>query len=1575
MCLSEAKGMDITMGNFKWLHLSDLHFRACEGFDMSMILDKLRKKLVEEAEKEKFKFIFITGDVADRFDYTITEQRVRELLLDSGILKDNGQIFWVCGNHDIPREKLRIRENLIGEMRDTEHTDVRFENEFANEESRDVILRAFNDFYTYRELFFEMEKGDTYPHEVVHTDEAEIVLLNTCLTSCDDDDEHSLYLCEPKLITLFNEIEPGKPVVVLGHHSLNYLVDSDRMKLLSLFRESNVSVYLCGHSHQLGVYPLSDNIYEIVSGGFQIDGHAVISFFVGEFDEKCGAYELIPYTYRSTSMIWDEDYSAVAGIEKAKKYQVSLADRERGNNLVDLIVHSRKLFLEFKDIENMDIKMFNRIGERVLRKYVQSFIDRVDTGSMKFDELCEVAIQNGNKRINYTSLKMTDTMKDVWRFRENLVRILRELKSEDVNFPIIKETYFDFNDFFATTNKFDRTENLYVLVTDAMHDMDREKAKLLTEFQWDVVLDYDGYSENGGLRSCVSKADIKDCVGDYKVVRESILRRGIISWIRIGEQMKFSLSKNETRTDLKTVKKLFQEVSQKLYEQINGAIVFVFMKDVESWDKELMRIVWERFEKKVRFIMVGAFDRRKVDKQLRNLFMGSYGESVTDCYEIFQTSTAQFLKLYSEHSEGFLEKKKHEEMLFPSNNGMEKLNQNLYVNLEDFFEVLTSDIGKDTQHHEEDIENFYLGGEVAWSLFYTKSVLELMDPEATEDLINKLRTTLGAKQDHSHKAIFYLLHTAGFGGTTMAKAIAWKMHREWPTLILKNYEYGKIRPLIRNLYDNHSRKGIFVIADESRFSVSDLASLEQEMGFVDRPFALLVVKRLIGRGGNLKNTKKLNLLSNEVVDSLKIRFQSQSHLKPEVLKKKNENFNKVFPKRSDMRCPFLIGLYYQDKQFSGIPDYVNHILKKIDSESELKLLMVLSVINYYGRIGVTKEIVKKYVPLSVNSDYLERYPYAKEAFIRVYDETMHTGLYCEKHNLISQELIKQCSKKLYRAEYQEHLKEIVEELIDNIMEINHEGVTLYYKNLLERLFIYKNATDVDEEGETDLTEFSPLILAVPSQDSKEEVMCMLANNVYRVADRIAVEGNELYFKMSAHICGHLGRLYIASPISMKLMENGKKAIEWCERAEEIMKRGQFEDAYIYHMYGTSLSRQCQGKLHEWTDNMENCSHEEILLLEYDMERALEKFNETIYAGEFVRGCISKLSLLMEYMQFLMKWKKVEGIDEIGKLSDQERRYFKDIDDHINMLEETALDSKDEKRLQSLKNKYKSEIIFNNYGKAIEYYTNTIQNVINEKGEDAEELFVLRSGLVGAILGKYKQEEKNPYLDMQDKDIERILEALEKNIFSTTVLQERWDRQRRCNDCNQWLKVAKQSSTSIAMGIKVAEKWQDLQNEVKMKDPRPYYYLSVLNYLNVLDGYSASLDLARKNQREAYRIANNNSGFRIIKTEKIRDILIEGKGMGRLKSVVDLSEFLQQEGERIIKIKGKFVEIENNPKIGVVRVIFPKELKGLKVFFKMGDKNIISINQTTHILEFGMGFTFERLEAINNTVKDISQKKE
>lgn len=1565
------------MGYFKWLHLSDLHFRICEGFDMCLILDRLKKVLQKETENDKFQYIFLTGDLADRNDYSIIDNRINELLLDSNILEADGKIFWVCGNHDIPRT-YNIRKDQIVRIRDKNEINYTFERAFADEECRGLLLGAFKGYNAKTEQLFGSKYEDEYPHQVIHTDRAEIVLLNTCITSCDDEDEHRLYLCESRLIKLFNEIEVGKPVFVLGHHSLNFLADSDRGKLISLFQEKNVSVYLCGHSHQLGVQPLYDSTLEVVSGGFKIDSHAIISFIIGSFDEDRMEYSLIPYTYRFGSKIWAEDYNQVRGIEKGKQYSVPMIRKGSAEELSDLINRCQSLFQGVVDFDKLKVDRFNQIGERVLYKYIQTLSGVDVKEQLSFDAMCEIAAQNGSKRINYISLRMTETLKDIWRFRENLTRILYELKLDNISFPTIQEKVFDFNYFYEIVNEFDVTENAYILIVDAIHDIDHEKRKMLAEFQWDIVLDYDGFSNNGGLRSCAARPNIKDWRGDYRVISESILRRGSTSWVQIGEQMKFTLNENDSGLNLREIKDIFGELVQKLYENTNGTANFIFLKNIEVWDKELMRIVWDRFGEKARFVIAGAYNTQKLDKQFHALFLNGRGETVTSCYEILQTSGIQFFNKFSEYSETSLEKTTYKNGQFPSINGREKLDQNLYVNLEDFFEVLTSDIGFNLKYENKELEDFYLGGEAAWSLFYTKEILDVLDEDEISDLVNRIKTVLGAKQERPQDAVFYLLHKAGFGGTTAAKGIAWKMHLEHPTLILKNYEYGKIKPLIQNLYDNHSRKGILVIADENRFSISELESLQREMGLLDRPFALLIIRRSIGKiDAPSKRTKCLTQIKPNIIKSLASRFERQSHLDKKIKEKKKEQFDEIFTRNRDMRCPFLIGLYYQDEQFNGVSGYVERIMRGVDSESELKLLFILSIINYYGRIGVIKEIVKKYVSLPVNSDYLEKYPYAKDAFIATYDNTLSIKVYREKHFLISRELMKQCSQKLFKSDYQQNLKDISIELIEKILEINNDGISQYYKNLIERLFIYKNPTDMDENGYMNLMEFSPLVMALPSQVSKEEVMRTLAENVKETVKQISAEKNELYYKMAAHICGHLGRLYKASPSSSKLMENGDMSVEWCEAAEEIMRKGRFEDAYIYHMHGTSLSKQCHDTIQLWKNNIDNCSIDIFKKLEKNMQKALEKFDQTVEAGEFVRGSISKLSLLIEYMQFLMVWKKIESSDEISKLTAREREYIQDIDDLISLLEETVLDPKDEKRLLSLKNSYKAEIMFNNFGKAVEYYTNTIKNIITEKGEDAEELYVLRSGLVGAILGKYHQEGKNPYVDMLSKDVERILEALEKNIFSTTMLSDQWERQRRCNDCHRWLRVAKLSSTAVQTGINVAEKWRDLQNEMVMRDPRPYYYLAVLHYLNTLDGYSNSLGIAQVNHKEAYRIAENNSGLRIIKIEKIRDILLDGKGMNRIKSVVNLPEIVERDGEKAIKLRGKFqtIDSDKNKKIGIIKAIFPQELKDTNIYFKMGDGNTISVNQSTHLLEFGMGFTFERLEAINSTVKDISSRQE
>ena len=159
------------MGNFKWLHLSDLHFRMCEGFDMSLILERLETVLKKEAENVKFRYIFLTGDLADRCDYSMVEPRIKKLLLESGILEDSGKVFWVCGNHDISRMR-RHRNREIKDIRDKSKEDISFETEFADDESRELLLNVFNEYYTVRDSLLGMDRFDDYPHQVIHTEDA-----------------------------------------------------------------------------------------------------------------------------------------------------------------------------------------------------------------------------------------------------------------------------------------------------------------------------------------------------------------------------------------------------------------------------------------------------------------------------------------------------------------------------------------------------------------------------------------------------------------------------------------------------------------------------------------------------------------------------------------------------------------------------------------------------------------------------------------------------------------------------------------------------------------------------------------------------------------------------------------------------------------------------------------------------------------------------------------------------------------------------------------------------------------------------------------------------------------------------------------------------------------------------------------------------------------------------------------------------------------------------------------------------------------------------------------------------------
>ena len=140
-----------------------------------------------------------------------------------------------------------------------------------------------------------------------------LVVLNTCLTSCDGEDPEHLMISEQRLLDVFkSEHKIDKPFFVIGHHGKEFFHPEEQLALTKLFDARNVDFYLCGHSHQLGYAHFSDtghNIHQITCGGGTWDNYSVFSFIYGEYDAATCTVRITPYSYSDKSAKkWSRDY-------------------------------------------------------------------------------------------------------------------------------------------------------------------------------------------------------------------------------------------------------------------------------------------------------------------------------------------------------------------------------------------------------------------------------------------------------------------------------------------------------------------------------------------------------------------------------------------------------------------------------------------------------------------------------------------------------------------------------------------------------------------------------------------------------------------------------------------------------------------------------------------------------------------------------------------------------------------------------------------------------------------------------------------------------------------------------------------------------------------------------------------------------------------------------------------------------------------------------------------------------------------------------------------------------------------
>ena len=320
-------------GDFSFLHFSDLHLKAKPNFRTALARRRLIKYLKEESDAKRFycDFIFITGDIAYQNDYSGSIDFLRQLFDSLNWSSDKyDRVFFTAGNHDVDRNYL-LRNILIKSIRNNNNSREEFEKLIEDAEIRDVMtnkgMKKFRKFLVDHKFINYRKFNNISYHSIYKLDSLNLIIINTCLTSFDDDDPNNMFIGEPGLLKVFDELDNEKPTIVLGHHGKAFFHMSVTKYLEDIFRDYSVDFYLCGHSHRAGYEIFSQSakhkVHQITSGGGIIDGYSKFTFMHGSYKSEDSSLTILPYSYsESTGQIWHCDNGIDEEFNKGGRFQL-----------------------------------------------------------------------------------------------------------------------------------------------------------------------------------------------------------------------------------------------------------------------------------------------------------------------------------------------------------------------------------------------------------------------------------------------------------------------------------------------------------------------------------------------------------------------------------------------------------------------------------------------------------------------------------------------------------------------------------------------------------------------------------------------------------------------------------------------------------------------------------------------------------------------------------------------------------------------------------------------------------------------------------------------------------------------------------------------------------------------------------------------------------------------------------------------------------------------------------------------------------------------------------------------------
>ncbi len=1134
--------------------------------------------------------------------------------------------------------------------------------------------------------------------------------------------------------------------------------------------------------------------------------------------------------------------------------------------------------------------------------------------------------------------------------------------------------HFGFDDFQNRTT---------ILVVGSMHDIPKEYQAYLASLPWNIVIDFDANSSHGGLRSTVNATTINERYWDLKVVDNISIRNNLTEWLKCGDFIfttpydslikKFPARKSLDLSSFpmryldwtdEMFHRLFRNVAS---EQNPVSILFMY------YDTDILEILINNAEKHFQAVTYtisavyywGEKHRAEVEKnaykQYKRYYLYNRNKiDYSDRFQFFPCSLMSFFEKLLEYSpfrgESVLDKRSYK---LPSADGDTEIPLNMRMRLEKYFDVLYSDCGQEEYDVAEGkIKDFYSGALAPWCAYQNGEVVNLISNSDYDIWINSIKTRLGRIQKPDRK-ILYLDHLAGIGGTTMLRYLGWDLHKTNPVLVAQRYG-SEVINVLQDLYDRQS-KAFVVLVDENYNNIDDLI---HGIKALDRPGILVVAQRAENNHKGNKEMPPLIKITNDAENQLKYKFKRISSLPSEVMREKDKQYATFIQTDSSMKSPFFIGLYYLDEEFKHLPDYVNQAFKGIFKLDEYKALGYISFCHIYGETTLPKVFINRILGIEAKKSFLDSNSFTK-SLLFLYKPNEGPASYQSKHILISKAVLGICSEKLYgERNYTDVLAKWSEQFIDdmaNELKIKYEE---NYAEILRRLFTRPQMSD---EREND---FSKLIYDISIPEYRVSTLTKLAEKIAEIASLNDPEQTPRAYDMAAHFYGHLGRLLSKDKGGVL---NYEKAIENCKKALEFSEKCNHKDYSVYHMYGEvkrlSFNYQLQlrnGSTHMTTDDYKK--------LEIEVEDILKIFEISDTYGNHEYAQSSSISLLIDYLKFVYEKREIKSLADMGNLSESQYNYKMMIEDKFDSIDWEVLDENSKGLFKDLYDKYKSGIMYGDYSHMVEYHQNKLDYLLANKGPTSE-ICMHRSRLVSAKIAKMKTVLPNGkalFMSIPQKELDTILKLLEKTFEQAFDSSSFKERRNRCADYRRWVELAKYSERSVEMGIRYVNEWINLVEKGADHEPLPYYYRAVFYYLSALEGNVTSIAKAQDYSNQTCGYARDRN--RPVSLNRIRDILVDGKGVGRLRDVAifsDLGTLESYESIKPVVFGGRFEDEKS--KRGTVLLKVPERLVTCKAKFNLDRNNSLTKDYITHEVEFYGGFCYEGIVAIDSSVIDVTTK--